>query len=97
VALGLAAGLGFMAGELPNSFLKRQLDIAPGEAARGTIAGPVFFALDRVDSLLGMLLALAAVAPVPPWTLAIILAVGPLLHGAFSVLTFRLGGKARAA
>ena len=86
-----------MAGELPNSFLKRQLGIAPGSAAPGTIAGPVFFALDRVDSLLGMLVALAAVAPVPPLTLAIILVVGPLLHGAFSVLTFRLGGKARAA
>ena len=97
VVLGLVAGLGFMAGELPNSFLKRQLDIAPGAAAPGTIAGPFFRALDRVDSLLGMLVALAAVAPVRPLTMAIILVVGPLLHGAFSVLTFRLGGKARAA
>ena len=30
--LGLWAGIGFMAGELPNSFIKRQLDIAPGTA-----------------------------------------------------------------
>ena len=29
------AALGFMAGELPNSFVKRQLDIAPGAASTG--------------------------------------------------------------
>jgi len=96
-ALGLVAGLGFMAGELPNSFIKRQLDIAPGSATKGTIAGPVFFVVDRVDSLLGMLVALSVVVPVPAWTVAYVLVVGPLLHGLFSVITFRLGGKARAA
>ena len=37
-ALGAWAGLGFMLGELPNSFVKRQLDIKPGEAARGRTA-----------------------------------------------------------
>ena len=31
-ALGACAGFGFMAGELPNSFVKRQLGIAPGDA-----------------------------------------------------------------
>ena len=31
--LGVAAGFGFMLGELPNSFLKRQLGIPPGEAS----------------------------------------------------------------
>ncbi|MBK5297959.1 MAG: CDP-archaeol synthase [Vicinamibacteria bacterium] len=95
--LGLVAGLGFMAGELPNSLLKRQLDIAPGTSARGAIAGPVFFVLDRVDSLVGMLVALGAVVPVPSLTVVYVLVVGPLLHGLFSVITFRLGGKARAA
>src|SRR5438094_8332250 len=36
--LGLWAGIGFMAGELPNSFIKRQLGIAPGAAAQGRFA-----------------------------------------------------------
>src|SRR4029453_16561190 len=31
--LGGWAGLGFMAGELPNSFVKRQLGIAPGDTS----------------------------------------------------------------
>ena len=32
--LGVIAGIGFMAGELPNSFVKRQLGIPPGEPPR---------------------------------------------------------------
>src|SRR4249920_3457690 len=36
--LGLAAGIGFMAGELPNSLLKRQLDIPPGGTPRRPLA-----------------------------------------------------------
>jgi hypothetical protein len=46
--VGLATGLS----ELPNSFLKRQLDVAPG----GTADGPVnalFYILDQVDFLVG--------------------------------------------
>src|SRR6266536_5158382 len=59
--VGLWAGLGFMAGELPNSFIKRQLDVAPGQPAGGRCLRPLFFLVDRLDSTLGMLLALAIV------------------------------------
>ena len=95
--LGLVAGTGFMAGELPNSFLKRQLDIDPGSPARGTVMGPVFFVLDRLDSLVGMLAAMALMVPVDAVTIVWVLTIGPLLHALFSLLTFRLGGKSRAA
>ncbi|HEX5110862.1 MAG TPA: CDP-archaeol synthase [Vicinamibacterales bacterium] len=96
-ALGLLAGAGFMAGELPNSFVKRQLGIAPGAPAQGMVLRPVCSLLDRLDSPLGALAALALVVPVPPLTILYVLAIGPFLHGAFSVATFRLGGKERAA
>ena len=33
--LGAFAGFGFMAGELPNSFIKRQLGIRPGDCPPG--------------------------------------------------------------
>jgi hypothetical protein len=95
-ALGLVAGAGFVAGELPNSFLKRQLAIAPGAAARGPIACPLFFFVDRIDSALGMLAATLLAVPLPILTVVYVLAIGPVIHGLFSVLTFRLGGKARA-
>jgi hypothetical protein len=94
---GTVAGFGFMAGELPNSFLKRQLGILPGEAAGTPMAAAVHFALDRLDSGMGMLLALSVVVPVRSLTVATVLTLGPFIHWSFSVLMFRLGVKARAA
>lgn len=95
--LGLVAGIGFMAGELPNSFVKRQLDIEPGAPASGSAARALFFVVDHVDSAAGATLALSLVVPVPWQAWIYIALVGPILHGAYSVLLFQLGGKARAA
>jgi hypothetical protein len=94
---GAVAGFGFMAGELPNSFVKRQLDIAPGDATRGLLASACQFAVDRVDSGLGMLLALSFVVAVPWRTAALVLIVGPFIHWTFSLVMFRLGLKPRPA
>jgi CDP-2,3-bis-(O-geranylgeranyl)-sn-glycerol synthase len=95
--LGACAGLGFMAGELPNSFLKRQLGIRPGEGPRTRIAAAAQFVADRIDSGLGMLLAVSAIVPAPAMTWLLVLLVGPSIHWAFSVLMFHLGLKTRPA
>jgi hypothetical protein len=64
LALGYAAvnavlGLGYALGELPNSFLKRRIDIKPGKTGAGTL-GVVFFLIDQADSVVyGLLLAWA--------------------------------------
>ena len=84
-----------MAGELPNSFIKRQLDVAPGQPAGGRCLRPLFFLVDRLDSTLGMLLALAIVVPVPWRTWMYVVASGPLVHLTFSVALFQLGIKRR--
>lgn len=97
VWLGAWAGVGFMLGELPNSFLKRRLAIPPGQSASGAISRPIFAVVDRLDSPVGLLLALALVVPVPWQTWLYVLGVGSLVHGLFSVLVFHLGGKTRAA
>ena len=94
---GAVAGFGFMAGELPNSFVKRQLDIAPGDATRGQLASACQFAVDRLDSGIGMLLALSLLVAVPWRTAALVLIVGPFIHWTFSVVMFRLGLKPRPA
>ena len=96
-ALGAWAGFGFMLGELPNSFVKRQLDVAPGMAPSGRVAATATFIVDRVDSILGMLVAISMVAPTPWMTWAYVLVIGPGIHLAFSVLLYRLGVKARPA
>lgn len=94
--LGAWAGFGFMAGELPNSFIKRQLDVAPGAAADGWRGVPHFL-LDRFDSGLGMLTALSLAVHVPWLSWLYVLLFGLFIHWSFSVVMFRLGLKGRAA
>jgi hypothetical protein len=50
LAFGIAMGAGAMLGELPNSFVKRRLGIAPGATARGPAAA-IFYVWDQVDLL----------------------------------------------
>ena len=95
--LGLLAGLGFMAGELPNSFLKRQLDIRPGETPRQWPARIACFALDRVDSIVGMLLVVSLTVPTPWQTWLYILLFGPAIHWSFSLVLYWCGVKRRPA
>lgn len=95
--LGACAGFGFMAGELPNSFLKRQLGIRPGEGPRNRVAAAAQFLADRIDSGIGMLLAVSAIVTTPALTWLLVLTVGPSIHWAFSVVMFHLGLKTRPA
>ena len=48
---GALWGLAYVLAELPNSYLKRRIDIAPGQNARGT-KGFFFLVLDQADSVL---------------------------------------------
>ena len=95
--LGLYAGLGFMLGELPNSFLKRQLDIPPGDAPHQLFARVLFFMIDRFDSIVGMLLAVSLTVPTPWQTWLYIALIGPAIHWFFSVIFYWCGVKGRPA
>lgn len=95
--LGAWAGFGFMAGELPNSFVKRQLDIAPGAAPRARAWTVLQFVVDRLDSGIGMLAALSVAVYTPPMVWVYVLLIGPAIHWSFSLVLFRLGLKQRAA
>jgi CDP-2,3-bis-(O-geranylgeranyl)-sn-glycerol synthase len=96
-ALGAWAGLGFMAGELPNSFVKRQLGILPGQAPASRFTRAVCFIVDHIDSIVGMLAAVT-IAVETPWTTWLwVLILGPAIHLLFSWWLFRLGVKGRAA
>jgi hypothetical protein len=94
--LGCLVGIGFMLGELPNSFVKRRLGIPPGEAPEGANARWICFLIDRFDSILGGMLVLALIVRVLTLTWCIIFLFGPIIHLAFNVLLFQLGVKARA-
>jgi len=91
---GLLLGLGYVGGELPNSFLKRQLGVAPGECPPGRLA-PLFWLADQLDSLLGVLCFMAVVW-VPPLAVAALLTLLTLaLHPAMALVMVSLGLKRR--
>ena len=53
LAAGAAMGFTYVLFELPNSLVKRRLDIPSGKTVRG-LKGAVFFVIDQVDSLFGV-------------------------------------------
>ena len=58
IILGLLLGLGYALFELPNSFLKRRLDIEPGKTING-FKKIFFIFLDQADSVFGCCLVVA--------------------------------------
>ena len=54
LAVGFSLGLTYVLLELPNSFLKRRLDIAPGQTRKSPL-GALFFLIDQIDSLIGVM------------------------------------------
>jgi len=92
---GILAGLGFILGELPNSFIKRQCNIPSGDVPRRKQWRRVTRITDRIDSILGILLLLSIVMPVPLQTWLYLLILGPAVHSLFSIWLFQLKIKER--
>ena len=95
--VGAWAGFWFMAGELPNSFLKRRWGLEPGEVPPAGAKRVVCLALDRVDSILAMLAALALAAPLAWQTWFYVLVLGSGVHLFFSALLCLVRVKRRFA
>ncbi|HYX38505.1 MAG TPA: CDP-archaeol synthase [Oligoflexus sp.] len=86
LAAGLLIGCGYMLGELPNSFMKRQLGIPEGQRARSPWKRRFFDVLDESDSIAGALLAGMILLPIDGIFALIIMPLGVLLHLAFNRL-----------
>jgi CDP-2,3-bis-(O-geranylgeranyl)-sn-glycerol synthase len=95
--LGAWAAFWFMAGELPNSFLKRRWGVAPGAVPPGGAKRALCLVIDRVDSIVVMLLALAAVVPLPGLTAVLVIVFGSAVHLAFSAVLWLVHVKERFA
>ena len=91
---GLLLGTGYIVGELPNSFAKRRLGISPGAAGQGT-AGRVFWVIDQVDSLAGMLLFVAPVWQPSLGLLTLIVAIMLVAHPVSAWIMVLFGLKDR--
>jgi hypothetical protein len=92
VWLGALAGAIAELAELPNSFAKRQLGIAPGKTASGPLS-LLFYLWDQLDLLVGWWLVFAAFVPPTPLRVAgSVLLVGgvhPLVTGIGYLLGMR--------
>jgi CDP-2,3-bis-(O-geranylgeranyl)-sn-glycerol synthase len=95
--VGFCCGLAFMLAELPNSFLKRQLGVQPGDAAEQPTLRLLCMVLDRVDSTLGVLLTLSLLLPVHPLTWFWALLLGAGIHWLFSAWLYLLAVKKRVS
>lgn len=63
VLTGFLFGFMYMLFELPNSFIKRRLDIECGKT-NTNIIGKLFFVIDQIDSLIGVMLILVIFAKI---------------------------------
>jgi CDP-archaeol synthase len=90
--VGLLIGLGTVLGELPNSFLKRRLDIAPGTQRRGR-AGLALSVLDQGDLVLGIWVALLPIWAMPVWLAAIAFAAISAVHAVMNVVGYAVGAR----
>jgi hypothetical protein len=88
--LGLLLGLARMVSELPNSFAKRQLRIAPGKLGTGRY-GVLFYALDCVDQLPAAWIVLSAFVPVTFVRVLVSVAVVFVGHHVASATGYCLG------
>ena len=93
--VGFLSGLAFMLAELPNSFVKRRLGVAPGQVATSPPLRWLFFVIDRCDSSLGALIVITALMPVTAATWLWVLLLGPAAHALFSIWLHALGIKER--
>ena len=88
--VGFLLGLGMTVGELPNSFAKRRLDIAPGKGGKG-LKGIAFFLFDQVDLAVGiwvfLLFLIGPSLQMVLWSFAITI----VCHVAVSMIGYLLG------
>jgi hypothetical protein len=91
--IGGITGIGYSIAELPTSFIKRRMNIAPSGQAAGFI-GYLLYILDQSDSVLGSVIALnISVRGIAPIQNLIIAVVGISIHIFLDILLHKFGYK----
>ena len=92
---GALLGLAYILFELPNSYIKRRLDIDAGTNAAG-IRGAAFTLIDQADSVLGCALLMLLITDISVAIAALIVAIGSGIHLIVNGLLY-LGGLKKQA
>ena len=85
---GAATGFAYALFELPNSFIKRRLDIVPGKPSEDKLKRAFFIFIDQADSIFGCVLVICFVCPLPVWYYFLYVAVGAVTHIIFNMLLY---------
>ncbi len=92
---GCSWGFGYVLFELPNSYVKRRIDIAPGQNVSGW-KGVLFLFVDQADSVLGCM-AFMLLFYRPNWQEALVIFVmGVGIHYLINLFLFLVGLKNQA-
>jgi hypothetical protein len=92
---GASLGLAYVLAELPNSFIKRRLDIAPGKNATG-IKGILFTVIDQADSIIGGAIVISIYTPMSFYNFWQLVLVASVIHYAVNVLLYFVRLKSQA-
>ena len=77
--IGVLLGLFYALFELPNSFIKRRLDITPGKTIKGK-KRIIFILMDQADSVFGVALVVWFFYPIGIWIYLLYILIGTITH-----------------
>lgn len=86
---GILFGFAYMICELPNSFIKRRLNMIPGKTEKST-KGALFFFIDQIDSLLGVVLVLAILSRITFKEYWMYIVLGAFTHILINLILYAL-------
>ncbi|MFA5658618.1 MAG: CDP-archaeol synthase [Oscillospiraceae bacterium] len=90
IIIGLLIGLSYALFELPNSFIKRRLNIVPGKTHSGILK--IFFIFfDQADSLFGCVLIICIFYPMTLWFYMLYVFIGAATHIVINTLLYFCG------
>jgi len=89
IMTGAIIGTAYVLFELPNSFIKRRLDIPAGKTAKKA-KGLLFFIIDQVDSILGVILVLGHFSELTSLHFIVYLILGSLPHISVNLCLYAL-------
>ena len=88
VLTGTLMGFAYALFELPNSFLKRRLNITPGKNDISGMKRIFFVFLDQADSIFGCVLVVCIFFPLPVWYYFVYVLVGAATHIVLNMLLY---------
>ena len=94
LGLGFLFGSAYIVGELPNSLVKRQLNIHPGSAAEGPMR-KLSWLVDQVDSAVAVLVVLCFFKRPDPEVYLLVIGFAVILHPVIASLMVVIGLKQR--